>query len=120
MSDDCLAGWCADEDFCAITCTAEVVGRKWHPVIVHHLLDRGPLGFAALDSAIPDISNTVLSDSLESLETNDIVERRVVSDQPFRVEYGLTDRGKSLEPVITAMAEWGRSEHAQDACENET
>lgn len=112
---DCLAGWCAEESFCAITCTAEVIGRKWHPVIIHHLLDRGPLGFADLDAAIPDISDTVLSDSLERLESDGIVSRAVVSDQPFRVEYDLTDRGASLEPVIEAMAEWGHSDAQQSS-----
>jgi len=80
-------------------------------VIVHHLLD-GPLGFAALEDAIPDISSTVLSNSLDDLEAKDVIDRRVVSDQPFRVKYALTDRGRSLAPVIDAMAEWGHSDHA--------
>jgi len=113
-SADCLAGWCAEESFCAITCTAEVIGRKWHPVIVHRLLDRGSLGFAALEDAVPDVSATVLSDSLDDLAEKEIVERRVVSDRPFRVEYSLTDRGASLEPVIDAMAAWGRRDGVAD------
>lgn len=83
----------------------------------HHLLDRGPLGFADLDEGIPDISNTVLADSLERLEADGIVTRRIVSDQPFRVEYDLTERGTSLEPVIDTIAEWGRTEQpAISAC----
>jgi DNA-binding HxlR family transcriptional regulator len=120
MSDtdvaDCLAGWCADDDWCAITCTAEVVGLKWHPVIVHRLLEHGPMGFAELEDAIPDVSATVLSNSLADLEAKNVVERRVVAERPVRVEYRLTDRGRSLEPVIDAMADWGRTEHASDSC----
>ncbi|WP_424017509.1 winged helix-turn-helix transcriptional regulator [Halorientalis pallida] len=111
-SEDCLAGWCADDDWCAITCTADVVGRKWHPVVVARLLDDGPMGFATLAESIAEVSNTVLSDSLEDLEDSGVVDRRIVSERPLRVEYALTPRGESLEPVIDAMAAWGRSEHA--------
>ena len=107
-SDDCLAVWCAGDDWCAITCTAEVVGKKWHPVIVHRLLNEGALGFNALEEAVDGVSSTVLSNSLDDLEENGIVNRSIVSEKPFRVEYSLTPRGESLEPVIDAMASWGQ------------
>lgn len=106
--DDCLAVWCAGDDWCAITCTAEILGKKWHPVIVHRLLDE-PLGFNTLKAEIDGISSNVLSNNLENLETYDIVERAVVSEKPFRVEYSLTERGRELEPVIDAMESWARS-----------
>lgn len=104
---DCLAGWCADEEWCGVACTAAVVGRKWHPVVVARLLE-GERGFADLADAIPGVSNTVLSDVLADLETKDVVERRVRSERPYRVGYALTERGQELEPVVAAMAEWGR------------
>jgi DNA-binding HxlR family transcriptional regulator len=88
-----------------VTCTAAVVGRKWHPVIVHRLLRDGPQGFADLVAAIPEVSKTVLSDALDDLRETGVVEREVVSEEPFRVEYRLTERGRSLEPVVTAMAQ---------------
>lgn len=104
---DQLAVWCAGDEWCPITTTATLIGRKWHPVIVHRLLERGPLGFNALKTEIDGISSKVLSDSLDDLEESQLVERDIVSEKPFRVEYSLTERGEDLRPVIDAMAEWG-------------
>jgi DNA-binding HxlR family transcriptional regulator len=102
--------WCAGDDWCPVTSTASLIGRKWHPVIVHRLLDCGPLGFNDLESEVDGISSKVLSDSLDDLEESGVVNREIVSEKPVRVEYSLTERGADLEPVIEAMAEWG-AEH---------
>ncbi|PSP55099.1 transcriptional regulator [Halobacteriales archaeon QS_1_67_19] len=107
--DECLAVWCAGDDWCAVTCAVEVVGNKWHPVIVHRLLNDGPLRFNELSEEIGGITNKVLSDSLDDLETKGIVDREVVNDKPVRVAYSLTERGRSLEPVIDALEEWGQT-----------
>ncbi|PSQ45155.1 transcriptional regulator [Halobacteriales archaeon SW_7_68_16] len=110
MSDtDRLAVWCAGDEWCPVTTTATLIGRKWHPVIVHRLLDAGPLGFNALEEEVNGISSKVLSDSLDDLEKTGLVDREIVSEKPFRVEYSLTDRGEDLEGVIEAMAEWGQT-----------
>jgi DNA-binding HxlR family transcriptional regulator len=89
----------------------EVVGRKWHPVIVYHLLEDGPLGFGLLKEQVDGISSKMLSDSLDTLESAGLVTRTVISDRPVRVEYDLTDRGAALEPLVTEMIDWG-TEHA--------
>jgi DNA-binding HxlR family transcriptional regulator len=102
-----MAIWCAGEDWCPITSTATLIGKKWHPVIVHRLLEDGPMGFNDLKADVDGISSKVLSDSLEDLEEKQLVDREVISDRPFRVEYSLTERGASLEPVIYAMRDWG-------------
>mgnify|MGYP000082526806 CR=1 FL=1 len=109
---DCLAQWCHDEDWCRITCTAEIIGKKWYPVIVHRLLVNGPLGFNALKDAVDGISSNVLSNNLDDLESNGLVNREIVSEKPFRVEYSLTERGSDLEPIIEAMGQWGEK-HAK-------
>jgi DNA-binding HxlR family transcriptional regulator len=106
-SEEPLGVWCAGEEWCPITTTAKLIGKKWHPVIVHRLLVNGPLGFNALKTEVDGVSSKVLSDSLDDLEAKTLVERTVVSEKPFRVEYSLTERGESLEPVIVAMREWG-------------
>jgi len=111
---DRLEVWCAGEDWCPITSTATLIGKKWHPVIVHRLLQNGPLGFNALKEEVDGISSKVLSDSLEDMEEKGLVDREIVSEKPFRVEYSLTDRGQSLEPLITEMRDWG-SEHLMPA-----
>ena len=105
----CVASWCADDEWCTVTCTAHLLGRKWHPVIVDRLLACGPMGFNALGREIEAVSGTVLSSSLEDLEEKGLVERTIVSEKPFRVEYSLTEDGRSLEPVIEAMDEWGEA-----------
>ncbi|PSP84752.1 transcriptional regulator [Halobacteriales archaeon QS_1_68_17] len=107
-ADDPLEIWCAGEEWCAVTATATLVGKKWHPVIVDRLLQHGPLGFNALKDAVDGISSKVLSDSLDDLEESGMVTREVISEKPFRVEYSLTERGEDLQPVIAAMREWGR------------
>lgn len=102
-----LAIWCAGEEWCPITSTATILGKKWHPVIIHRLMKHGPSGFNALKEAVDGISSKVLSDSLENLDEYGLVTREVISEKPFRVEYSLTDRGKTLEPIIMAMRDWG-------------
>jgi len=112
MSDNTerLAVWCAGEEWCPITTTATLIGKKWHPVIIDRLLKNGPAGFNELKENVDGISSKVLSDSLEDLQEKGLVDRAVISEQPFRVQYSLTGRGASLESVITAMGEWG-AEH---------
>ncbi|MFB6311377.1 MAG: winged helix-turn-helix transcriptional regulator [Salinirussus sp.] len=104
---DQLEVWCAGNDWCPITSTARLIGKKWHPVIIHRLLEQGPQGFNALKESVDGISSKVLSDSLDDLEEHELVNRKIVSEKPFRVEYSLTERGESLEPVIDAMRDWG-------------
>ncbi len=106
--DDCLAVWCAGDEWCAVTCAMAVIGNKWHPVIVHRLLEHDTLRFNELGEQAGAITNKVLSRSLEDLEEKGLVDRTVVREKPVAVEYALTERGRSLEPVIEALREWGR------------
>jgi DNA-binding HxlR family transcriptional regulator len=91
-----------------LTRMSELLGKKWHPVIVKRLLDDGPQGFSALQDSIGEISSKVLSESLEKLEEAEVVEREIISERPFRVEYSLTASGEDLEPIINAMGTWSR------------
>lgn len=107
--DECLAVWCAGDDWCAVTCAMAVIGNKWHPVIVHRLLKRGPLRFNELANEIGGVTNKVLSESLEDLQQKGLVERSVINEKPVQVQYTLTERGQSLDSVIHALAEWGKN-----------
>jgi DNA-binding HxlR family transcriptional regulator len=104
----CMTVECAGESWCAVTCTAGVLGRKWHPVIVHRLLDEGELGFNDLKREIDGITSKVLSESLEDLEAKGILEREIVQEKPVRVSYYLTPVGEGLRDVIEAMEAWGQ------------
>lgn len=99
----------AGDEWDAVAAVARLVGRKWHAVVLHRLLARGPLGFNELARSIEGISHKVLSNCLDDLEAKGLVTRRVVSESPYRVEYDLTEVGETLEPVIGAMEEWGEN-----------
>jgi len=87
---------------------ANLLGRKWHLVILHQLLTEGAMGFGELKGEIDHISSKVLSDSLDRLETeHDLVERRIVSEKPVRVEYAMTERGRDFAPIVDRIHEWG-------------
>jgi len=115
MSDDTgedapvtqLEVWCAGEDWCPVTTTASLIGKKWHPVIIHRLLEHGPSGFNELKADVDGISSKVLSSSLDDLEEKQIVDREIISEKPVRVQYSLTGHGQSLAPVIFSMRDWG-------------
>ncbi len=98
--------WCETQEWCPITVTAEILGRKWHPVIVHRLLKR-PMGFNELQREVHHVSDKVLSDSLRDLIEKGLVEKKVIERKPKKVEYSLTENGKSLEKVIKLMFDWG-------------
>jgi len=92
---------------CPLTTTASILGKKWHPLIVGVLLAEGPLGFNELKERVRGISDKVLSESLDDLQTHGVVERTVIDDKPVRVEYSLTTLGEQLEPALRAMEQWG-------------
>jgi DNA-binding HxlR family transcriptional regulator len=97
----------------AIRSMHDVLGRKWHPVLLYHLLDDGPLGFSALKDRTDGISSKMLSESLDDLQSANLVSRELLSDQPVRVEYSVTPRGQALESLLAEMVRWG-SEHNTD------
>lgn len=102
-----LEVWCVGEEWCPVTTTATLIGKKWHPVIIHRLLEHGPCGFNELKDDVDGISSKVLSDSLDDLGEKQLVNRAIVSEKPVRVQYSLTDHGESLESVVYAMRDWG-------------
>lgn len=101
-----MPDWCEAQEWCPITVTAELLGRKWHPVIVERLLRR-PMGFNELKRQVHDISDKVLSDSLKDLQDKGILRREVINKSPEKVRYSLTESGESLEPVVKSMKAWG-------------
>jgi DNA-binding HxlR family transcriptional regulator len=84
---------------------SELIGRRWTGAIIFVLL-KSRCRFAALRSAIPDITDRMLSERLQELEQEGIVERTVVPDTPVRVEYALSKKGRALASAINAIADW--------------
>jgi DNA-binding HxlR family transcriptional regulator len=90
---------------------SELIGRKWHPVILYQLQTAEQAGFNELQERLGDISSKVLSDSLSELQSWNTVQRRIIQEQPVRVAYSLTPAGEQLGTLLSEMEEWGR-EHA--------
>ena len=84
---------------------SELIGRRWTGAILFVLLE-SRCRFATLRTAIPDITDRMLSDRLHELEAEGIVERTVVPDTPVRVEYSLTKKGRALAPAVAAISNW--------------
>src|SRR3954453_11240596 len=83
----------------------ELIGRRWTGAIIYLLL-RSRCRFATLRDAIPDITDRMLSERLQELEQEGILERTVFPETPVRVEYSLTKKGKGLAVAFDAIAEW--------------
>jgi DNA-binding HxlR family transcriptional regulator len=84
---------------------AELVGKRWVPQIVWVLLD-GPRRYSEIRVAIPEISDTLLSERLRELEAAGIVTRAVTPSTPVLIEYALTDRGRDLAGVVDGLSTW--------------
>lgn len=103
----------------ALRTATRVVGRKWHPVVVHRILAAGPLGFNELKRDLDPISGKVLSECLSDLTDWGLVEREVIEDRPVRVSYSATPAGRDLRPVLAAMADWGREHGPHPGADDE-
>ena len=84
---------------------SELIGRRWTGAIIFLLLKQ-TCRFATLRDAIPDITDRMLSERLQELEDEGLVERTVIPETPVRVEYSLTRKGKALAEPIGAIANW--------------
>ncbi|HPJ24191.1 MAG TPA: helix-turn-helix domain-containing protein [Bacillota bacterium] len=83
---------------------AALLGKKWSSLIIYQLMN-GTKRFTDLQKEIK-ISAKVLSDRLKELEDEKIIKRNVYPETPIRIEYDLTDKGKSLEPILSAISCW--------------
>ena len=84
---------------------SELIGRRWTGAIIFVLI-KSRCRFATLRDAIPDITDRMLSERLQELEREGIIERTVVPETPVRVEYALTKKGRALAAAINALGEW--------------
>ena len=91
---------------CPITATLNVVGGKWKSVILWYLKDKH-LRFGELHKLMSKCSLKIFNSDLKDLEKDGIVKREVFAEVPPKVEYSLTEYGKSLLPVIITLREWG-------------
>ncbi|WP_179192737.1 winged helix-turn-helix transcriptional regulator [Acetobacter indonesiensis] len=104
---------------CAVEATLQLIDGKWKGVILYHLF-QGTLRFNEIRKRLPNITQRMLTTQLRELERDGFVLRTVYPEVPPKVEYSLTSRGQTLEPVIMALKKWGdehtQFQHSHDVC----
>lgn len=95
-------------EVCPIRNVVARFGNKWSLLVIYMLNDTPTLRFSQLSRQIPDVSSRVLSATLRTLEADGLVSRKVYPEVPPRVEYRLTDMGRSLVPFIMELTQWAQ------------
>lgn len=98
---------------CPVETTLMLIGDKWKVLILRDLLP-GTKRFGELKKSIGNVSQKVLIAQLRDMERNGLVNRKVYPEVPPRVEYSLTELGRSLKPILDAMWDWGEEFKAQN------
>lgn len=106
-------------DCCPVATTLEMIGGKYKALILWHLSD-GKLRFSELKKLISNATPKMLTQQLRELEENQLIHREVYPVIPPKVEYSLTETGKSLIPVLLSMRDWGanylRTKNLESSC----
>jgi DNA-binding HxlR family transcriptional regulator len=92
---------------CPVARTLDVVGERWTILILRDLFLKGPRRFQDFQESLAGVAPNTLSVRLKDLEAAGFIERKVYSEHPPRLEYHLTEKGKSFGPVMRALREWG-------------
>jgi len=97
---------------CPVARTLDIIGERWTILILRDLFLEGPRKFQDFERAFPKMSATTLSARLKKLEEHGIVARRFYAEHPPRAEYLLTEKGRTLGPLLKMLLEWG-TRHAR-------
>ena len=96
----------ADLPACPVETTLTLIGDKWKVLILRDLMP-GTKRFGELKKSVGNVSQKVLTAQLRAMEESGLVNRKVYAEVPPRVEYSLTELGKSLKPILDSMWAWG-------------
>lgn len=94
---------------CPIEITLSVIGGKWKPIILWHLSKDGIKRYGELKKSLNGITHKMLSTQLKELEADGLINRKEYQQVPPKVEYSLTERGKTIMPILSTMCEWAHT-----------
>ena len=97
---------------CPVETTLTLIGDKWEVLILRDLMP-GTKRFGELKKSVGNVSQKVLTAQLRTMEESGLVNRKVYAEVPPRVEYSLTELGKSLKPILDSMRAWGEAYKAK-------
>jgi DNA-binding HxlR family transcriptional regulator len=97
---------------CPVETTLTLIGDKWKVLILRDLMP-GTKRFGELKKSVGNVSQKVLTAQLRTMEESGLVNRKVYAEVPPRVEYSLTELGKSLKPILDSMRAWGEAYKAK-------
>jgi DNA-binding HxlR family transcriptional regulator len=118
-SKSCVLNMRNKEYACTFEIAMDLIGGKWKPIIIWHLGTEGTKRFSELKKLLTKITQKMLTQQLRELEKDNLVERKVYAQVPPKVEYSLTDLGKSLMPILRMMCDWGEDYYEKmDVLEN--
>jgi DNA-binding HxlR family transcriptional regulator len=103
-------------DNCAVVRTMGYIGGKWKPIILIRIFTGVKIRFGKLAVQMPDISRKILAQQLKELEEDGLILRHSYMEKPPRVEYELSDLGKTLIPLLKAMNDWGAQMDPAGTC----
>ena len=94
---------------CEMEVTIKMIGGKCKPMILYYLIENGTKRFGELQRFVTQVSQRTLTNQLRELEEDGLVSRQVYAEVPPRVEYSITEKGRSLLPVLEQMCQWGEA-----------
>ena len=97
-----------EDQECPVEITLALLGNKWKVLILRELF-KGTRRFGELARGVSGVSQKMLTQKLRQMEGDNLVKRKVYAEVPPRVEYSLTEIGRSLSPILDAMHKWGNS-----------
>jgi DNA-binding HxlR family transcriptional regulator len=99
---------------CSVEATLAVIGGRWKPVILFKLMQEEVLRFGELRRLVPGVTQKMMTNQLRELEADKIIHRKVYPEVPPKVEYWITDYGRTLAPILFAMRDWGAMHMASE------
>jgi len=107
-----------NKEYCCPVCAAvNEIGGKWKPLILW-ALKGSKLRFSEINRVLPSITHRMLTKQLRELEKDGLLDREVYAEIPSKVEYSLTEKGKSVLPILEALCDWGEVYCKEKICLN--